>query len=219
MTYAVSGTAQGGTDYTALSGVVTIPDGSASASVAVTALSGARNNAVVTLQASANANYTVGTQTQGSVTISNAAPGSFAAYQQQYFGNQANGSDAAPTADFDHDGLSNLLEYALGTNPATAQTAPAYTVSVPAANQLRLSFRRSLNTGGNLTLRVTASDTLADGTWTTLATKTGAAAWTVATGVVVTDDAGTGAVTVTDAPATGTRPRRFLRLSADLTGN
>lgn len=219
VTYAVSGTAQSGSDYAALLGSVTIPDGSASASVAVTAQSGAHNNAVVTLQVSANSNYSVGTQSQASVTISNVPAGSFAAYQQQYFGGQANSPDAAPAADFDHDGLVNLLEYALGTNPAAAQSTPAYTVTEPTANQLRLSFRRNVNTGSNLTLRVTGSDTLADGSWTTLATKTGTAAWTTASGVVVTDDAATGAVTVTDAPATGSRPRRFLRLSVDLTGN
>lgn len=219
VTYAVSGTAQSGTDYAALPGTVTIPDGSASAVVAVTAQSGAQNNAVVTVQVAANSNYTVGATAQASVMISNAPAGSFAAFQQQYFGNQANSPDAAPTADFDHDGLSNLLEYALGSDPTVAQATPAYSVTVPQVGQLQIAFRRSLQTANNLTLVVSGSDTLADGSWTTLATKTGTAAWTMATGVVVTDNGSTGAVTVTDAPATGSRSRRFLRLTAELTGN
>ena len=40
-------------------------------------------------------------------------------WRQTYFGNPANSGTAADDSDFESDGLLNLLEYALGTNPST----------------------------------------------------------------------------------------------------
>ena len=63
------------------------------------------NNSVVTLQVAANANYTVGTPLQASVTISDpAAAATFSSWQQTNFGSQAGSASAAPNADFDHEG-------------------------------------------------------------------------------------------------------------------
>lgn len=216
--YTTSGTAQSGTDYTALPGTVTIPDGAVSITLPVNATAGAQNNVVVTLQVSTNSNYDVGTASQASVTISNPNAGSFAAWQQSNFGVEAGSSNAAPGADYDHDGLANLLEYALATNPKAPQTTPAYTLSV-ASNHLKIAFNRVLQPDANLIIRVSASNTLASGSWTTLATKSGGGAWVAVSGVSVTDDAGTGAVTVTDVQTLDAQPKRFLRMTADLVGN
>jgi hypothetical protein len=47
---------------------------------------------------------------------------------QQYFGSSTNTGNAADTADYDNDGLVNLLEWACGLNPTTASTLPANVV-------------------------------------------------------------------------------------------
>ena len=216
--YTASGTAQSGTDYTALPGTVTIPDGAASVTVAVNAPSGARDGATLVLQVPANANYTVGTAQQASVTISNPGASSYSGWQQQYFGAQAGSANAAATADFDQDGIANLLEYALATDPTTPQNVLPYAVSAQSGNRLAISFKRVLLPDASLTIQVSASNTLAPNSWTPIATKTGSGAWTTASGVVVMDDANTGAVTVTDAPASGNQPARFLRITAALAG-
>ncbi len=185
----------------------------------VNALSSARDNTVVTLQVSANANYTLGATTQANVTISSPNAGAFGRWQQQYFDAQASSPDAAPTADYDYDGLVNLLEYALAKDPTLAQNTPAYVVGVD-ANRLTLSFSRVLQPDPKLTLRVLASNTLVTGSsWTTLATKIGGGAWTTASSVSVTDNATTGAVTVADVETTTSQPQRFLRITAELAGD
>ncbi|HVE15863.1 MAG TPA: hypothetical protein VNB29_03960, partial [Chthoniobacterales bacterium] len=74
--YTVSGSAQSGTDYDALSGRVTIPDGASSAVVAISARAGASDGATVIATISENANYSVGTADHATVTISSpATPG------------------------------------------------------------------------------------------------------------------------------------------------
>ena len=86
-------------------------------------------------------------------------------------------------------------------------------------NHRTISFHRVLQPDANLTIQVSASNTLAAGSWTTLATKTGTAAWVTTTGVIVSDDAGTGTVVVTDSQTLSAQPRRFLRVTAELAGN
>jgi hypothetical protein len=70
--YTVAGTATGGSDYQALSGSVTIPNGQASATVPVTVIDDSdpepAETVVVTLSASAS--YTIGAPSSGTVTIS-----------------------------------------------------------------------------------------------------------------------------------------------------
>jgi len=214
VTYAVSGTAQSGTGYTALSGTVTIPDGAASATVAVNAQSGAQSNTTVILTVSSNANYTVGGAQQATVTILSG----FDAWRTRYFGGQANSPSAAPAADFDSDGIANLLEYSFGTDPTVPQSGPSYAVTVQ-GGKLKVSFTRSLQTDNALTIEVDASDTLASGSWTPLATKVGGNAWATSAGVIVTDDPGTSAVTVTDSQVISGQSKRFLRISVGLNAN
>ncbi len=212
VTLALSGTAQSGRDYAALTATATIPDGATATTVIVNPVAGATDSSVVTVQVAANANYTVGTSSHASVTISDPTSNSFTLWQQRYFGSQAGSASAAPKADFDHDGLPNVLEYALGTNPTKSQSTP-YTLSEQ-NSRLKIAFTRVLNPDPNLVIQVSASSTLATGSWTTLATKTGTGAWVSSNGVTVTDNANTGAVTVTDSQNVSSASSRFLRISA-----
>ncbi len=116
-------------------------------------------------------------------------------WRHTHFGQTAATGDAADLADPDGDGVSNLLEYALGTVPTSASS-----VSVPTAStsqlKLQLTFHRARS---DITYHVEASSTLAPGSWTVLATNPG----TVGQSVTVTD--------TIDLPAANP-PRRFLRL-------
>lgn len=58
-------------------------------------------------------------------------PTLWANWSQQYFGN----TGAVAAADYDGDGLSNLLEYALGGNPAVAGTVPAHGLAPASGNR------------------------------------------------------------------------------------
>ncbi len=116
-------------------------------------------------------------------------------WRQTNFGTSTNTGSAADTADFDGDGASNLLEYALGTTPTSAAS-----VSVPTAStsqlKLQLTFLRSR---ADVTYLVEASSDLSPGSWSIIATNPG----TVSQSVTVTD--------TVDLP-TANPPRRFLRL-------
>ncbi len=112
-------------------------------------------------------------------------------WRESNFGNSANSGNGADSADPDADGLSNLLEYATGSNP-NVSTASAVSVA-RSGNFLTLTYTRIADT--SLTYTVEGSSDLA--TWSTVATSTGAQ--NVAGPVTVTDN-----VSLTS--------RRFLRL-------
>jgi len=100
---------------------------------------------------------------------------------------------AGPLADADGDGLSNFMEYALGSHPRLAAQAKVPVVS-PEQGRLKLNFLRAR---AELTYTVESSSDLT--TWTTVQVNPG----TVGNLVDVLD------TTVIDP----TYPRRFLRLS------
>ncbi len=114
------------------------------------------------------------------------------AWRQTHFGTSANSGNAANTADPDGDGQSNLLEYALGTNPNVAGALP---VTVGRSGDfLTLSFSHS----GDSTL-VYKIETSSDLTgWSTAHTYE-------PFGVA-------GSKTYTDNVAVNSQARRFLRL-------
>jgi hypothetical protein len=113
------------------------------------------------------------------------------------------------TADFDHDGMQNLLEYAFGRDPKAADVAGI--VPAVSANKMRISFPRD-PACTDITYTVQASSDLT--TWDDIAQSTGGATTEAVngSGCTVSDD-GTGlrTVTVTEAAAI-TGGKRFLRV-------
>ena len=125
------------------------------------------------------------------------------------------------TADADADGVPNGLEHALGTASTLNSTVQGLG-ALPAASltgtgttaKLKLDFQIASPLTADITLIVQASSDLT--TWTTIATKTGAGAWsgtaTIAQGTVSN---GRIPVTITDPLTIGTAgPLRTLRLRA-----
>ena len=85
-------------------------------------------------------------------------------WRQQYFGSTANSGNAADELDFDKDGLSNLLEWALGLNP----TLPSAMPDEVEANGGVVEFTYSRSTAAanaGASFIVEWSDTLAGNSW------------------------------------------------------
>jgi fibronectin type 3 domain-containing protein len=114
------------------------------------------------------------------------------------FGSPANTGDGADDADPDTDGRSNLLEYATGSEPLTADSGSPAILGRSVGGKLTLTFTRIADPA--LTYVVRGSNDLA-AVWneTPVLNTTGAA--NVA-----------GSVTAEDAELLSARPRRFLRL-------
>jgi hypothetical protein len=127
-----------------------------------------------------------------------------------------NDGDAADMADPNKNGIVNLMEYALGGDPAGNTTGlsilpkTAWSVS----GHLRLSLIRTLDRT-DITLVVQGSSSMA-GSWTDLASSTGGAAFTALVDGVTVHESGTGptrAVTIDDLyAADSAHPCRFMRL-------
>ena len=136
------------------------------------------------------------------------------AWKQNAFGAQANNAAiAGDLADPNHNGIPNLVEYALNGD-ASGNTSGIGILPAPSLNasgRLQVAFTRYLDRT-DLTLIVQGANSPA-GPWTTLATSTAGAGFTVvATGATV-DENGTGntrLVKVGDASAT--HVRRFMHL-------
>lgn len=110
--------------------------------------------------------------------------------------NIANAGDSANTADPDLDGLPNLLEYALGTNPNFSTKTGLPVASTDHSGQLTLNFVRAQ---GNVEYVVEGSADLSN--WSLLATNPG----TPGSLVSVTDS--------------GSGPVRFVRLRVNFEGD
>lgn len=209
LNYAItSGTANAGSDFTSSAGSVTW---SASDTLSKTIIIPLLNDAL----AEGSEQFTVNLSTlDGPATFAASAPvitaivtledSPFDQWRAAQFGSTtaANQPNAQPLADFDFDGLANFLEYALGSSAVTPSTA-AMPQGTFTSGQLRLSFTRSL-TATDLVYEVESSSTLAADSWTTIASKTGVAAWTNTPGVTVSDP-GSGTVEIS-------APGPFLRL-------
>lgn len=130
-------------------------------------------------------------------------------WRQTHFGTTENSGGAADAFDFDNDGRTNLLEYAVGSNPTVADSGPGYTVAT-VGGQVRITFNRIDDP--SLTYTVQGRGDLASGSWTTVVPAAGNNPINGFTGT----QAGvleTESVTVVDPVVLGpSNPRRFVRL-------
>jgi hypothetical protein len=137
----------------------------------------------------------------------------FEQWQQNSFPEGTSAADHLPAADPDADGLTNLLEYALGSNPNSGTPAPTPQI---ANSKLQINFTRS-TAATDLVLVVKASSDLV--TWTDIARSQAGAAFAPLVGGVTVNESGSGSlrnVEVIDSESLQTAPRRFLRLKVEL---
>jgi hypothetical protein len=116
--------------------------------------------------------------------------------------------------DDDHDGLTSLAEYALGTDPLDARSTRS-TDLLPRTGRdpdgsIRFTFALPASTGAagrpDILVTVESAANPASGPWTTIASKSGTAAWT-------------GTATVTTGPAEGGFVPVSVRVVPPATGN
>jgi hypothetical protein len=168
------GAATPGVDYVSTNGTLTWASGdSSSKTFSVTLLDDnvAEGNETVNLVLSNSSGAYLGTQTTAVLTIVEDA---YETWKLAHFGPSANNNViAGDYADPDGDGIPNLLEFAVASDPNKA--SPDATISgAIATNHFQLSLRRN-TAATNLTYTVQAANTL--GAWTDVMTYTGAAGW------------------------------------------
>ena len=123
VTYVIGGTASNGVDFSLISNSITIPAGTASATVMIVPLT---DNAVdgdetVVLTLSGTSTYNLSAPVSAAVTIHDTP---FNTWRLAEFGtNASNSAISGDFADPDGDGLANLLEYALHLDPKIVDTA------------------------------------------------------------------------------------------------
>jgi hypothetical protein len=132
------------------------------------------------------------------------------AWRKHHFGTAANEGEAADLADPNGNGVTNLLEYALGGDPKGGGPVRLPKYDVNGSGTLSLSFTHDANlTDVVLTVQVAGSP---GGPWMDLAGSTGGQPFqALRSGVDFTEDAD-GNVRVSDFPGKGTVPPRFMRL-------
>ncbi|MCX8090672.1 MAG: FAD-dependent oxidoreductase [Verrucomicrobiae bacterium] len=161
ITYAVSGSATPGADYAALPGSVVLRAGAIATNVWITPLADAlpEGNETVTLTLQPSAAYTLTALSNATVIIRDRPLDGWrrAQFSESELGNAV---ISGYLADPDADGLANLMEFALGTNPRIADLNPL----APRIEQDRLtiSFTRS-RAASDVNLNVEASEDLV--TW------------------------------------------------------
>ena len=150
------------------------------------------------------------------MVVTRIAASAWQTWQAQNFGAAwADPLIAGDAVDFDHDGQINLLEYAIGTDPAATTAPTARPVASVESGRLTLTHNR--NTAAiDVTLIVQGSDNLT-GTWTDLASSVAGAPMAGLIGGVTVSETGTGVsrtVKVSDLylASDAGHPKRFLRL-------
>lgn len=140
------------------------------------------------------------------LTVTTPPPSAFAQWNATHFSlsELSDSVVSGPTVDPDADGLANLLEYALATDPrnATDSGPQLGTMEESGATYLTLTFNRIADP--TLTYLVQTSATLATDSWQNLWTSTGAANQA-------------GAITVRDTTPLSAANARFLRLKVEHT--
>jgi hypothetical protein len=198
----VGGTATAGIDYSALPPAVTIPPGEISAPLQVVPIADqlAEGAETVRLTIAAGAAYRIGSPGAATVTLQDLPADTWRF--NQFGANASNPAIAGDGADPDGDGLSNLLEFAVGLNPTQPSQSGRPEVAV-SGDRLRLSFTR-VKEAEDLTYRVEATEDLS--TWSQIWSSS---ASPYAGGMNPTEQITVEDLITIDEPA---HPKRFLRL-------
>lgn len=137
----------------------------------------------------ANSNYAAGPTTatiEGSPAIARTLVevlSPLEAWRMQYFGQTDASGNRDNDADYDNDGVANIIEYATGTNPAVADSAENNAASLaligPATAASPLKFRLSLDNAAMSNPKVKVSLQLTTGlaSWIDISTLTGGGSW------------------------------------------
>jgi hypothetical protein len=125
-----------------------------------------------------------------------------ATWRQTHFGTAQNSGNAADTADPDHDGIINILEYAFNTDPNVPNANPISFAIV--GNHLTVTFKRTHPAPADIIYTPQVANDLTSGVWNS------GPAFTSQT--VTNNGDGTETVVVTDNIAIGSTPAHFLRI-------
>lgn len=207
----IAGSAIANTDYTALSGTLTIPSGQSSAVIPVNPIANNRATSSPTVQLTLNDDpgYFVDSPGTATVTIQEITP--FQAWEMSpsVFGANATVPGiGGESADPNHNGVPNFLEYAFNSDPLQTGSEPLpvlSTVQVSGLEYLALTFT-ALNTDPNLTFTVQVTGDLSQRTdqW-----HSGASFTTVVSQVV---NGNTTQMTVRDNTPISQATKRFIRV-------
>ena len=185
-------------------------------SVSRTAASSLSNTANVSGGGESNLNNDASTDT---VSIATVATTPLESWRQTYCGTTETSGVYANNADYDNDGVENLVAYALGVNPTSGAGTAVLPVKVLndtnplLSDRLVLSFNIANPNPGDITYLVEASDDLVN--WITVASKAGTGTWTWlggGTSHIVTSGSGPVTVKVGDVVASSGHPLRVMRL-------
>lgn len=136
------------------------------------------------------------------ITLTGTSSGGLSAiesWRQAWFGITTNTGDAADNADSDHDGYSNIMEFALAMNPTLA-TVPSFQTQISGGNIEFTYTRSNAAVQAGKTFRIPWTDTLNNMDWSDVGS----------TQTILTDN-GTVQTVKATIPA-GASVRRFVRL-------
>ena len=194
------GTAAGGIDYFPTSGTLNWTNGDSAPktfNVPIIDDSTAEPNKTINLVLSNSVGAYLGTQSTAVLTI---IEDNYEAWKFAHFSSNANNNSiAGDLADPDGDGIANLLEYAVASDPNVAGTE-ATTSGTIVTNHFQLHLRRNAS-ATDLTYIVQSANTL--GAWADLMT------WTVGSGWV----ANTPGATASESAVIGTAPDSYVNVT------
>ncbi|MCX6969331.1 MAG: carboxypeptidase-like regulatory domain-containing protein [Verrucomicrobia bacterium] len=162
------------------------------------------------------------TTTAGSVTsldllfASSSTPASYATWKTTAGFSESDLTTAAisgESADPDGDGLTNLMEYALGGSPKVADAATIAPAVDSNGSQIQISFHCD-DSRKDIIYSVQSSSDLAPNSWTDIAQSIGGGPMTAVSGRSTVTDPGSGARTVIVSTALPVSGKLFLRVKA-----